>query len=380
MDRFFLGLWAAGLLARQQHERLRHLDPCAQDAICTLWRDEKFRPAKWSHCGSLDELLARAEQGYEQLERTIARTERPIRVIPANVIGIRTRSPFVTLVGESPPTTGALGIVGTRGISKSEAEQLERWLRPLIRQCHAVVSGGAYGVDTVAHRVSIDCNMPTWVVFASGLDHTSPKGNQDLFDKCLAQGGGWISEKVPWYKPFASDFLERNDLIASLSNALLVARAPSRSGALSTARFAQAQGKPVMAFPGNPDDENAEGCHQLLEGGALWAGPHTRLAKWLNTEEQSSLTLSSDVAEERMRPIRPTWTNDEEAALCAFATWKNDDAEGWMFNDAGAHQEQLLDLELGGWIERAPNGEPIWTEQGKIAATWILSKTKETKV
>src|SRR5699024_1254525 len=115
-----------------------------------------------------------------------------------------------------------------------------------------------------------------------------------LFERCVVQGGGWISEKPPWYTPYPTDFLERNTVIAALSNAVLAARAPVRSGALSTARAARSMGKPVFAFPGDPDNPNAEGCHQLLQKGANWMTPTTRLTPFLGLDGQQTMLLAAE--------------------------------------------------------------------------------------
>ena len=62
-------------------------------------------------------------------------------------------------------------------------------------------------------------------------------------------------------------FLTRNRLIAALGRSTIVVQAPSRSGALSTARFAKRLGRPVFAVPASPWDPRGSGNLSLLSQG-----------------------------------------------------------------------------------------------------------------
>lgn len=375
----WVGLWAAGLLTRTQRLQLLACECTADAAVRELWMDARRRPKKWSKFESADALIARAMKAHERLQHAQQSLAHDVRIVDASELGVQGRSPYLCIAGGFPPTEGALGIVGTRGVSQHEETPLSQWMFPLVAQCNAVISGGAHGVDTIAHRVALQSNVPTWIVFASGLAHVSPRTNLRLFEQCLEAGGGWISEKSPWYTPYPTDFLERNAVIAALSNAILVARAPTRSGALSTARAARSMGKPILAFPGNPDNEHAEGCHQLLQSGALWAGPHTDLSGVLGTDDQLSL---AQITEEATGPRtiewpRVEWDEEEGDALRAFQHWKHTGSEGWIRNDATLHQEIVLDLELGGWITRDAAGRAQWSDRGRMAEKLLQNETKD---
>lgn len=407
MHTTWLGLWAAGFLTRTQRLRLvahsmdlhrsQSYDSAGREdidvdgvpseavdadaAVRRLWNDARRRPRKWGKFDSAQGLLNHAYAAYEKLHRALEEGTHSFRIVETSTLGVHARSPYLCIAGALPPAHGALGIVGTRAINQPEAAKIKQWIYPLVSQCDAVISGGAHGVDTIAHRVALELKVPTWVVFASGLLQVSPRSNLRLFEECLSDGGGWISEKAPWYAPFANDFLERNTVIAGLSNAVLVARAPSRSGALSTARAAQAQGKPVLAFPGNPDDENAEGCHHLLQRGAKWADLQTRLAPMLNNEGQLSVLdiRTQDSLERTELWQRPHWDEEEERLLRAFSAWRADGSEGWMFDSATEHQEAVLDLELGGWAERDAAGQITWSERGALAEKLLQTEAKEDR-
>jgi DNA processing protein len=106
------------------------------------------------------------------------------------------------------------------------------------------------------------------VVIAGGLLHPSPAGNTDGFRKLVASGGVVVSDRSPTRTPHRRDFVRRNSLIAALADAVVVAAAPERSGALETARVARKLGVPVLAVPGMFDDPTFAGCHQLIRDGA----------------------------------------------------------------------------------------------------------------
>ncbi|MFP3713569.1 DNA-processing protein DprA [Puerhibacterium sp. TATVAM-FAB25] len=127
-----------------------------------------------------------------------------------------------------------------------------------------VVSGGAYGIDAVAHRAALVAGGPTVAVLAGGVDRFYPQGNQDLLRRVADGGGAVVSEVPPGSAPYKQRFLARNRLIAAGTGATVVVEAAWRSGALSTARRAAALLRPVGAVPGPVTSMASGGCHQLL--------------------------------------------------------------------------------------------------------------------
>lgn len=132
----------------------------------------------------------------------------------------------------------------------------------------SIVSGGAFGIDAVAHEACVRAKGQTIVVFAGGVDRPYPRANTGLFGDILAGGGVFVSENPPGSAPLRHRFLGRNRIIAALADATLVAEAPYRSGALSTAHHALAIGREVGAVPGPVTAPGSAGCHRLLREGA----------------------------------------------------------------------------------------------------------------
>ena len=160
-----------------------------------------------------------------------------------------------------------LAVVGSRRGSAYGQTALNRILPECCRAGLVVVSGMAYGIDSMAHRLAVRENTGTIGVNAGGLMHLYPPGNMSLIKKIIDQGG-IISEfpldVIP--RPFL--FPIRNRIIAGIAQAVLVVEAALRSGSLITARLALEQNRDVMAIPGNIDSPLSQGTNYLLQQGA----------------------------------------------------------------------------------------------------------------
>jgi DNA processing protein len=126
-----------------------------------------------------------------------------------------------------------------------------------------VVSGGAFGIDTAAHRGALAVAGRSVAVMAGGADRFYPRGSEEMLRRLLTDGAV-VSEAAPGCNPGRHRFLSRNRLIAALSSATVVVEAAFRSGALSTARHAAGTGRPLGAVPGPVTSMASAGCHRLL--------------------------------------------------------------------------------------------------------------------
>lgn len=131
-----------------------------------------------------------------------------------------------------------------------------------------VISGLAKGIDSAAHRGSLEGIGKTIAVVGCGLDRVYPEENRDLFREIIKSGGVIISEYVIGTKPIAKNFPKRNRIISGLSNGVIVVEAGLKSGTLITADFALEQGKDVYAIPGNINSPNSYGTNDLIKQGA----------------------------------------------------------------------------------------------------------------
>jgi DNA processing protein len=130
-----------------------------------------------------------------------------------------------------------------------------------------VVSGLARGVDTAAHRGTLEAGGRTFAVCGCGLDITYPSENKPLLER-VATSGAAFSEFAPTVHPEAWHFPARNRIISGLSAGTIVVEAGERSGALITADFAMGQGREVFAVPENIHKIQSRGAHALIKQGA----------------------------------------------------------------------------------------------------------------
>ena len=126
-----------------------------------------------------------------------------------------------------------------------------------------IVSGGAYGIDSSAHRAALGADLPTIAALAGGVDRAYPVGHNELFTR-IAVKGAIISEMPVGAAPTKWRFLARNRILAALSRATVVVEAGWRSGSLNIAGHAAALGRPLGAVPGPVTSAASAGCHRLI--------------------------------------------------------------------------------------------------------------------
>ena len=173
--------------------------------------------------------------------------------------------------GLLPDESKALfAIVGTRRPSSYGQQATLQIADELADAGITIVSGMAPGIDTFAHKVAIEKNMPTVAVLGTGLDEKSiyPQENIALSRKIIETGGCLISELPPGTRGTKFTFPKRNRIVSGLALGVLVIEAKEKSGSLITANYAKQQGKKVFAVPGQIFTLNAKGPNKLIKEGA----------------------------------------------------------------------------------------------------------------
>jgi len=159
--------------------------------------------------------------------------------------------------------TNSISIVGTRKPSQYGVEVTEEFAAGAVSRNYAVVSGGAFGIDTASHISTLENSGITCSVLGGGFNQIYPKENARLFSK-IEERGLLISEVMPNVSAKAHRFLIRNRLIAALSKATLIIEAAYVSGSIRTARDAAEILRPVFAVPGPITSPLSDGCHRLI--------------------------------------------------------------------------------------------------------------------
>ncbi|HSC25405.1 MAG TPA: DNA-processing protein DprA [Candidatus Babeliales bacterium] len=162
----------------------------------------------------------------------------------------------------------SLSVVGARKADKYGKQVVDRIIPDLVAANYIIVSGGALGIDTMAHEVAIKTGGATIAVFGSGLLHYYPASNTNLFKAIIEHNGLIVSSFPLKMQPLSGNFPARNRIVTGLSHGCLVVQAAQKSGALISAHYAMEQGREVFAIPGPIDDELSVGCNMLIQNGA----------------------------------------------------------------------------------------------------------------
>lgn len=157
-----------------------------------------------------------------------------------------------------------VGIVGTRQATSYGKEMVEELMEGIKLHQPLIISGLAYGIDIHAHKQALLQGLPTLGVMGSGMDVIYPAVHKETATKMLDQGG-LVTENTFGAKPDAHNFPARNRIIAGLSDALIVAEAAERGGALITAEIANNYNKDVFAIPGALGQTYSAGCNKLIK-------------------------------------------------------------------------------------------------------------------
>ncbi len=237
-----------------------------------------------------------------------------------------------------------VGVVGTRRASAYGLEAA-RWTGQVLAQAgFCVVSGMALGIDAAAQEAALAAGGWTVAVLASGTDICYPPSHRSLYEY-IQRRGLLVSEYPPGTSVARHRFPERNRILAALSHVVVVIQAGERSGALRTADMALELGRDVYAVPGPITSIHCRGSNRLLQDGArLLIDPHDLVS-------DLGGALDSACCEAHRPPER--WQALYEAALMHASPDQLASSLGWPLARV---YTGLLELEMGGWLGRAPGG------------------------
>lgn len=228
------------------------------------------------------------------------------------------------------PTARRVAVVGTREPDEYGNERTRAIVDQLCSAGVAVVSGGARGVDTVAHERTLDRGGRTVAVIGSGLLKLYPAENKQLFERIMREGT-FVTEFALDSPGITTHYPQRNRTMAGLSEAVVITRGAAGSGAITTCQSAAKFGRPVFAVPGQVGERLAAAPNTLLSGGvarALITGTEVLDALGLKSNlspEAASLppprTVSTDhlpkTAQQVFQTLGPAPRHIDEIALAA---------------------------------------------------------------
>ena len=240
-----------------------------------------------------------------------------------------------------------VAVIGSRRCSIYGRRMARRLAGGLASAGMCVVSGMARGIDGESHAGALAGGGATAAVLGSGPDVLYPRRNASLAEE-IRRKGCVLSEYPPGTSPEPFRFPERNRIISGVSLGVVVVEAGSRSGTMITVGTALDQGREVMAVPGDATRPTAAGSNRLLREGAA---PVTTAEEVLEV-----LGVAPRRAEGGQGPEEPQGLAGTILGMLDDGPAHVDELARATGAGPGELREQLLRLELAGYVIQRPGG------------------------
>lgn len=252
-----------------------------------------------------------------------------------------------------------VSIVGTRNHSEYGRATCEKLVDELSHSNVLVVSGLAFGIDTIAHKAALKNNLSTVGVLAHGLDRIYPPPNKTLA-KQLVEQGGLLTEFMSNTNPDKQNFPKRNRIVAGMCDALVVIESGKKGGSLITAELANSYNKDVFAIPGRTTDAKSEGCNYLVKSNkALLISSAADLLDIMNWSDHKKATPK------KQRELFIEFTPDEKMVIDILQQQEQVQIDQLYFKSglsSSAVAAALLMLEMQGIITSLPGKVYVMTK------------------
>lgn len=247
----------------------------------------------------------------------------------------------------------SIAVIGARKANSYGQQAIQLMVPELIAHGFSIISGGARGADSMAHKAALSAQGITVAILGSGLAQLYPPENVPLFEKMIHEGGAIVSPFPMMAPPLPPHFPARNRLIAGMSMGCLVVQAAEQSGARITAQMALEQGREVFAVPGSIFDPLSLGCHALLEQGAILVKGAQDIIQSFGMESFIQSCIE-DVNEEPALDLSPA---AKITLMCRQPSTFDDlqASSGLAFTDLN---DLLFSLQLEGKVSQTPQG--LW--------------------
>lgn len=233
-------------------------------------------------------------------------------------------------VGQSEALSGpCLSIVGTREFSPYGERMCGYLIRELAERIPdlVIVSGLAFGIDSICHRQAMACGLRTVAVIANPLPKITPSQHTHLAREIVDTGGAIITELHSQTHQRGNLYIPRNRIIAALSEGTLLIESPATGGSLSTVQFADSYNRTVMALPGRIGDRTAQGPNTLIRN------------------RRAQMVLSADdIIKELMWDIRLEGIRDKKGGEQITLTGEEAELFAYFEGDDPLTTAQLLEL------------------------------------
>lgn len=328
----------------QSYENLRQYAKLNDAVAMSIVRREGFRAAEieMNHC---------LRHGITPIAATDLEYPSLLREThdPPHVIYVRGDTSILT--------RNLISIVGTRKVSNYGDLATKIVVKELGERIHnlVIVSGLAFGVDSVAHRAALENNIPTIAILPNPLPGVTPASHTQLAGAIIDSGGALVTELRSTSNAAGKAYISRNRVIAGVSAATIVMESGIKGGSISTARIAGDEGRIVAAVPGRITDSVAMGCNKLIaDRAAMMLTSAEDLIRELKWEDRTREVVERSGVEETFEEC---YSEEQVATLKLFegsdplSIAELEMATQLPFTKLNA---QLMELELMGAIRALP--------------------------
>lgn len=161
-----------------------------------------------------------------------------------------------------------IAVIGSRTNTQYGEKMCKKFVKDLLEYNIGIISGLAFGIDSIAHKTCLENGGKTIAVLPSGLENICKATNQKLINRIINNGGAIVSEYEDNVMADSNKFLERNRIVAGLGIGTLVVEAGYRSGTSVTARFTCQNCKPLFCIPSSLENEKGIVTNELIQKGA----------------------------------------------------------------------------------------------------------------
>lgn len=244
----------------------------------------------------------------------------------------------------------SLSVVGTRKPTNYGKIVTEKIIRDVASAGVVIISGLAYGVDSIAHRKCLEVGGKTIAVLGGGFDHIYPSEHQGLAEE-IAKKGLLLSEYRPKKNATKYTFPTRNRIVAGLGDGVLITEASLNSGTIHTKDFALEYGRTLYSIPGNIDNPNSALTNEILKSNQAM----------LVTEAKDILDNydNIEIADKKVAKIDLLSLSQEEQEILSQLSSGMKTIEELTKNSTlsiNIFNSYLTTLEINGIIRRMPGG------------------------
>lgn len=247
-----------------------------------------------------------------------------------------------------------VNIVGTRHATQYADDCIRNLVEQIGTLCPEllIVSGLAYGVDIMAHRHSLENDIPTVGVLAHGLDNLYPPRHRETANR-MVNNGGLLTEHFTNTNADKVNFVRRNRIVAGMSDATILVESAAHGGGLITCSMAKSYSRDVFAFPGRVGDKYSEGCNNLIrDNGAMLVTSAEDIVKAMGWDDDARLATARQKGIERN--LFPELSEEAKAIVDALSKENDQQLNVLIANTGmavGTMQAKLFELEMQGVVK-----------------------------